>query len=157
MAKRYPTAVGAQRVIKAVFRAVSGQKRQDGAIHVTQESEQMKYFDFLGPDLCSKWSLVRPDRRGTVQDDYRPSPAGAYMDSTPAMSATFGSTHSFPPQAILPHNSSHDNQPFGEDFNQAVGPHDSYFATNGAFTAVGNWMLGDWTADLDWMTADFGA
>lgn len=163
MAKRYPTAVGAQRVIKAVFRAVKVQKRYDEVALVTSEPEQMKFFNFLGPDLCNKWVLIKPNHHANT-----PRPLGICQTTdanelTRPRDISQGTTHPILTEANsssqLPTGQYFEEvQPFGNSLFRDVCGHDSYFASNGAFTAVGNWMLGgDWTADIDWTGGEFGA
>ncbi|KAF2662341.1 hypothetical protein K491DRAFT_585585 [Lophiostoma macrostomum CBS 122681] len=159
MAERYPTAIGAQRVIKASLRAVRTQSRQEDNVRFSLEREHTKYFSHFSPELCSKWSLLFAD--GSASSHHVNPPSNITSQAV----------------EINPHQRS----PCAEGGHQALGPHitpasvqsnytavdptlsqplqelspESYFASNGAFTAVGNWMLGDWTAGLDWMNDDY--
>lgn len=170
MAKRYPTAVGAQRVIKAVFRAVSAQNRHEGPIHIAlepePEPEPMKYFKFFGPDLCSKWASVMPAQSDTIQsvnEIGQPLPCRnpSHNGPMPSSDEALETASSFDPNSGTTLITGQTNTAGTSSFTDAlladIGTHDSYFASNGAFTAIGNWMLGDWTADIDWMTGGFGA
>lgn len=161
MAKRYPTAVGAQRVIKAVFRAVGAQKRHEGPTHPTREPEQLEYFEQLGPDLCSKWSLIMPSHGAETPRALSSLRQLALSEPVLAGHGPLDNVSSFTANAdanfaLVNHPESHEVPSLSESLLADIGEHDSYFASNGAFTAVGNWMLGDWTADLDWMTGGFG-
>ncbi|KAF2692172.1 hypothetical protein K458DRAFT_286823 [Lentithecium fluviatile CBS 122367] len=160
MAKRYPTAVGAQRVIRAVFRTVSAQKRHEGLIHITTDLEQMKYFELLGPDLCSKWSLVRPSAQNTIPGAQLPLQRRTAIGHL-TVDTSLESPNPFPRDNLHMQLGAQptpsDELSFGDSLLADIGVHDSYFATNGAFTAVGNWMLGDCTADVDWMNGGLEA
>jgi hypothetical protein len=58
MSKRYPSAFGAQRVVRDVERAVKKLDRYTGALHLGLPPDQTQYFSTLGPELCSKWDFV---------------------------------------------------------------------------------------------------
>ncbi|KAF2100887.1 hypothetical protein NA57DRAFT_65223 [Rhizodiscina lignyota] len=131
MAKRYPSAVGAQRVVKAVFRAVKSQERHEGPLQLFFDKDQKKYFDFLGPELCSKWGFVYEG----VQNSSQP----------------FTMTPMAPPQ------SAEYREPTS-DFDQVLHLDAGFDAYSGAqnypYATVGNWMLGDWMADLGWTASE---
>lgn len=57
-AHKFPSAVGGQRVIKAVTSAVQKQQAQRKSYQSAVAPEQFKFFTFFGPDLCSKWELI---------------------------------------------------------------------------------------------------
>ncbi|KAF2185637.1 hypothetical protein K469DRAFT_665282 [Zopfia rhizophila CBS 207.26] len=160
MAKRYPTAVGAQRIIKAVFRAVSAQERHEQPFNLVPEPDQLNYFDFLGPELCSKWTLVLPVRHTPsleVQTGGQLTPAHTRIGPAQMPSTLPEANRPFTPSSILPPSANgnpHSTPGFSEVLQDVSDP---FNVTSVAFTAVGNWMLGGWMADLDCMAGDFEA
>ena len=161
MAKRYPSAVGAQRVIRAVFRAVQKQERHEGPLQLLFEKDQRKYFDHLGPELCGKWDFVYGspphDTNESTQGSVRPDSTGTSVDR-PSNSVTLvGSNQPLTSTTMAPPMTTEYREPVPEfdpmlpvdaTLDAFSGSHDYPFAT------VGNWMLGDWMADLGWTTSE---
>jgi hypothetical protein len=156
MAKRYPTAIGAQRVVKAALRAVQTQNRQEDNVQSNLEREQVICFGYFAPELCSKWSLLFPDGPDSGRRvNPRPNNTSPTTNFDPHQIAADGHQEVIAQPALASMQPNYDaldptlSQPL-QDLSQ-----ESYFASNGAFTAVGNWMLGDWTAGLDWVNGDY--
>ncbi|OCT44472.1 fungal specific transcription factor domain-containing protein [Cladophialophora carrionii] len=60
MARRYPTAIGAQRVVSHLSRAFKEQERHDGPLHLAFSTDQIKFFQWFGRELCNIWDLIFP-------------------------------------------------------------------------------------------------
>lgn len=156
LAKRYPSAVGAQRVTRAVFRAVKQQERLEGPLQLVFEKDQRKYFEILGPELCSKWDFVYGDQQSHMDSrpevNVGPNHQGAASFNNNLNSVTLlDSNQPFMTAQMAPPTSSEYREPTSE-FDQML--HSDAFTYTGAptfpFATVGNWMLGDWMADLGW-------
>lgn len=171
MAKRYPSAIGAQRVIKAVSRSVKKQERHDGQLQLVFDKEQKRYFDLLGPELCNKWDLVYSERidksaqnehsneRNLGLEQFQSAdgaPVGQEFVTEGSNSITLINTSQpFVPLAMAPPQAAEYHDPIPD--LEALLQHGSTFDDTQVlpFVSVGNWMLGDWMADLGWTSADY--
>lgn len=172
MAKRYPSAVGAQRVVKAVSRSVKKQERHKGPLQLLFDSEQRRYFDYFGPELCSKWDLVYPGGNDGSESRHR-NPSNQVPKDVVSNNAAHEGFQNASSNSITFHDAS---QPFAPLAPLAMAPpptaeyhdpipdleallqHGTTFDDTQAlpFASVGNWMLGgDWMADLGWASVDY--
>ncbi|KAL5354324.1 hypothetical protein ACLOAV_000413 [Pseudogymnoascus australis] len=174
LAKRYPTAFGAQRVLRDVRQAVRKEKQQEGLPQLSGTAEQLKFFTSFGPKLCSKWDFV-----------YSPeAPVGPGKDLTAnsAQSQLGGSLSQS--DLLFPHTQNRNGQGLTEAW--PITQHESHDAstpgsmvppwasglaeltyTDGtmpsAFAAgmqhrysgdnidsVGEWMISDWVIGQNW-------
>ncbi|OJD16082.1 hypothetical protein AJ78_03715 [Emergomyces pasteurianus Ep9510] len=169
-AHRFPSALGAQRVVKGVTAAVQKQQSQRPSFELSVSENQFQFFDFFGPDLCSKWDLVyglRYDyqrkhmvpkdlpRHGPIlsrtqdenndddlnADDFAAAGLISLQDPKNSSTATLPSTQPLP-----------GNEPgviAGEDLRTfSMDPSGLPFSTSSLIDPVGNWMLNDWMTDL---------
>lgn len=172
MAKRYPTAFGAQRVVKAVSDAVRKQPRHERPLQLIFEKEHRKYFDCFGAELCSKWDLASPEqpssetrrRDGSTSASTEPTSVAEtnnhgveHMGLTENSIILLDSNPDFAPTSMAP--------PLVTGYQDPVTGMEELLQRDPAFDAVshghslpystvGNWMLGDWMADLGWTPMD---
>ncbi|EQL35447.1 C6 transcription factor [Blastomyces gilchristii SLH14081] len=167
---RFPSALGAQRVVKGVTAAVQKQQSQRPSFELSVSEKQFQFFDFFGPDLCSKWDLVyglRYDsqRKNEISYDmlrYPSAPARMSNDANEINLNTNGftasrsfnlqdqknssSTIAPSPQPLAGNESGfiavEDLRPLSTD------PSGLPFSTSSLIDPVGNWMLNDWMTDL---------
>ncbi|PGH13667.1 hypothetical protein AJ79_03516 [Helicocarpus griseus UAMH5409] len=166
---RFPSAIGAQRVVKGVTAAVQKQQSQRPSFQLSVSEEQFQFFDFFGPDLCAKWDLVYGFRYGSRgrnvapedlsrhavnrmpnenndnnlnADDY--AVAGLISLQDPKHSTTTP----FPP-TTQPLPGSEPGLMGSEDLQtSSIDPPGLPFSTSSLIDPVGNWMLNDWMTDL---------
>lgn len=168
MAKRYPTAFGAQRVVRAVTEAVRKQPRHERTLQLVFEKEHRKYFDPFGPELCSKWPIAYPEEPSP--DTQRRN--GSTSTSTEPASVSEPSNHGFEQMSLAENSiilldSNPDFAPTSmapplvNSYRDSVTGMEELIQRDPAFDAVshghtlpyatvGNWMLGDWMSDLGW-------
>jgi hypothetical protein len=166
MTKRYPTAFGAQRVVRDVERAVKKQERYNGALHLGLSPDQVQYFKSLGPELCSKWDFVQHMQEPGTAENSMENPHRERHD-TGTSSQTVHSGDDPSTSLLIPFHDA--NQiPMSmsmapSTWDAAVGPLDFTGMMEAAihgggvgnasglpFDTVGNWMLSDWMTDLGW-------
>jgi hypothetical protein len=165
MAKRYPSAIGAQRVIKAVFRSVKKQERHEGALQLLFDNDQRRYFEPFGSELCAKWELVCSEGNDRAENRNQPTHISTQVESSgnegfpnaSSNSITFLDTsQQFVPLAMAPPPTAEYHDPIPD--LEALLQHGTTFDDTQAlpFASVGNWMLGgDWMADIGWASADY--
>lgn len=167
LAHRYPSALGSQRVIKGVTRAVQRQQTQRKPLQLNDSTEQLQFFSFFGPDLCSKWNIVhgyKEFERGNVvrEEPMNPPPTRllnetAENDLTADESAVAGLISLNDPKNV--NTQAPATQPAAttmtgtRDVGRAFMPDPSIFFSNNMIDSVGNWMLNDWMTDLSYLDA----
>ena len=166
LAHRYPSALGSQRVIKGVTRAVQRQQTQRKPLQLNDSTEQLQFFSFFGPDLCSKWNIVhgyKEFERGVVREEPMNPPQTRLPnemvenDLTPDESAIAGLISLNDPKHVSTDVSV--TQPAApalagtRDVGRTFMPDPSIFFSNNMIDSVGNWMLNDWMTDLSYLDA----
>ena len=168
LAHRYPSAFGSLRVIRGVTNAVQKQQIQRKPLQLNDSSEQLQFFSFFGPDLCSKWSVVhgykeseRKNDAGLVETTTGRFPiseaeednltadesavAGLISLQEPKNLSTSAPMEQFSgPAASTPISGM-------RDINRTFMPEPALFFSNNMIDSVGNWMLDDWMADLSYL------
>ena len=159
LAKKYPSAIGAQRVVHCVTGAVKSRQVRTGISTLVPQPEQACFFETFGPEICRKWKAVFEQMKTSDQtnpDVGEQDPQlgqGRYPHEWRALNGDFteplaapilqehGNAYARPQFLTSPtpagNNDNHQSTPFGFD-------HD--FAGN---LSVGNWMMSDWMTDIN--------
>lgn len=160
MGKRYPSATGARRVIRAVCRAATKQDKQAGSLMFTMDDNQRQYFEQLGPELCPKWDAIQrmckdagaiTARQRAVNKRTRPAaieaqqeiPDGRFEDVGRLVtgfdpSPVLGTEGMAPALAMNPEQEMLDTT---EYFMEGM---DGF----GNISSLGGWMLGNWVGGI---------
>ncbi|ODH50758.1 hypothetical protein GX48_03074 [Paracoccidioides brasiliensis] len=170
-AHRFPSAFGAQRVVKGVTAAIQKQQSQRPSFEISVSERQFQFFNFFGPDLCSKWDLVYGLRHGsrrknTMSEESPPPHAAATRmqnenrehdmnaDDFPVSGlVSLHDSKNSPttpfPSATQPLSGSETGYMTGDDLRTlSMDPPGLSFSTSSLIDPVGNWMLNDWMTDL---------
>lgn len=162
LAHRYPSAFGSLRVIRGVTNAVQKQQIQRKPLQLNDSSEQLQFFSFFGPELCSKWAIVhgykeseRKNNAIGIEPTIRlPNEAGE-TDLTADESAVAGLISLQEPKNLSGSapmdQSAAATTPGMRDINRTFMPEPALFFSNNMIDSVGNWMLDDWMADLTYL------
>ncbi|KAK2788589.1 hypothetical protein FQN53_003441 [Emmonsiellopsis sp. PD_33] len=166
-AQRFPSALGAQRVVKGVTAAIQKQQSQRPSFELAVSEEQFQFFDFFGPDLCSKWDLVYGFRANSQRKSLAPrelqqrdatrlpndmndkdmnaddfAVAGLISLQDPKSASTPLPVSQSLPGAFPPFTAADDLRTLSME------PQGLHFSTSSLIDPVGNWMLNDWMTDL---------
>lgn len=169
LTKRFPTGLGAQRVIKHGTQAVKKEPQLEGPPVLNETPDQLDFFSSFGPELCSKWDLVYGSRLGGGPQKIgngQSTPAQSALVSQPMNRNRYsgGETTSERPGGV------------GESYSNEIpislapgwtngsielsgidgmmplafesGP--QHGSGSGTLDMVGNWMLHDWITDANW-------
>jgi hypothetical protein len=168
LTKRFPTGLGAQRVIKHVTQAIKKESQLGGPPLLRGIPEHLEFFSSFGPELCSKWDFVYGHRAEAGRD--RELLNEIPMQSNPLPQPTNGSQSPLPvghlevrpeilvepynnpgPAEIAPPWMSYSNQlsnldgmmpsAFDDDAQRGL--------AGSTMGSVGNWMLSDWLTDMN--------
>jgi hypothetical protein len=173
MSKRYPSAFGAQRVVRDVERAVKKLDRYTGALHLGLPPDQTQYFSTLGPELCSKWDFVYHNHDNHHNDETATSeilaersrrdapviPANTSENTTNAEGLASSMTFQDPDQTATSLSMAPPawDGPGSADFTgmmagvfEAAGGGGEGAEFPFGTSTIGNWMLSDWMTDLGW-------
>ncbi|KAL1956464.1 hypothetical protein VTO42DRAFT_7262 [Malbranchea cinnamomea] len=157
LAHRYPSAVGAQRVIKGVTRAIQRQQTQRKPLQLIDSTEQLQFFSFFGPDLCSKWSIIHGykelERNNYFRDEPVNLPPTRFTDETTERNLTADESAVAGLISLQDPRNSSGPAPVSQPVTPAVSADPSIFFSNNMIDSVGNWMLNDWMTDLSYLDA----
>jgi len=168
MAKRFPTALGAQRVVEDLSRAVTQQEQHDGPLHLAFSTDQIKYFKPLGPELCSQWDLIFLNTNVPVVSAEISSQQTSGRDGRGQNLSKFGGAQEQDvvlPSSIILRDPCHnrgalstapmwngDNLRTETDLDALLQSNEELLRQDGLsfgeFDNVGNWMLDDWMTDI---------
>ena len=83
LAKRFPTAIGAQRVIQHALRSFDGHKFATKSPQLHISSDHAPYFTAFGGSLCKKWPLIMEHNNDAqLSDVFKTAPTLTLMDQT---------------------------------------------------------------------------
>lgn len=155
MGKRFPTALGAQRVIKHVKQAVKNEKQRSEPPQLSGAVDQLNYFEPFGQELCGKWDFVF----GAGAQFTRTHPSTEAVHITTAF-ATKEKISSQSNDTVLTSSFAAPNDASTafswNQSTQVVQTNEENFLGNSGldqqstglgFESVGNWMLYDWMTD----------
>ncbi|PTB53527.1 hypothetical protein M431DRAFT_116725 [Trichoderma harzianum CBS 226.95] len=160
MGKRYPSATGARRVIRAVFRAATKQDKQIGLLTFTIDGNQRQYLEQLGPELCPKWDAIHRMSKDAGETTARQRA----VIKRPRLTVT-GARKGIPDEGLEDVGrlvTEFDSNPVLETDNMppslAIDPQQEVLGTNeyfmegmdgfGNMSSLGNWMLGTWVGGM---------
>lgn len=149
LSKRWPSAMGALRVLQNLTDAVSKQTRSNHPPLMDLSIDQHSLFDVFGAELCREWEYImknafekhvrRPDHgqyRSTTSDLMT---AGILADlKTP--SATPAPDPTVPLPMVFDHHVGY--------YGGAVSGLGFDEPTNGHYEGIGNWLLANWSSDF---------
>lgn len=149
LSKRWPSAMGALRVLQNLTDAVTKQTRSNHPPLMDLSMDQHSLFDVFGAELCREWEYIM---KNAFEKHVRRPGHGQYRSTTSDL-MTAGILAELKTPSVTPVPDPAVALPMA--FDQHVGYYGGAVAglgfddpTNGHYEGIGNWLLANWSSDF---------
>lgn len=141
--KRFPAAIGAERVINQVIRLSADKPKIMSEVDLVLPIEQHKFFLPLGSRLCRKWSSVFESSRneGMPQPPITPSSLSVPQPTTTCVNSIENEQMQSTVDAAINSPWPVDNTQFASSFDTPI--------DLASFDMAGRWWWSDWISELE--------